>query len=438
LNTEKGYLTMNNKKILKRVCLLIVFLVAFQMAGCSDEKRVSKVPETNEIKRISMWKFKSNKEDYMIFGWVKQWNEKNPEAQVDFELIPYNDYLTNRLPTAFATNSAPDIYMISAGSFLKYAKANCMLPLDDYISNDLRNDLNEQSLKVAAYNSKIMGIPIEREPVALYYNKKVFSDKNLTPPTTWEELENAAKILNSDKMSGICIPTQTNDYQNFIFYTFLMQAGGAIDNNSKISKFGTGGSQALKLWRSLSKYNYTQETSVQIPSDIYPLATGKAAMQICGFWSVGMLEKYYPDFDYGVVPVPYPKGGSNTSVYGGWYQAVNPHSKNISEAAAFTVWMWGEDISRPLEWCTEASTKFPARKSVIEKNPDVFNNENSRLFAKDILPNAVPEPRYPVEISNIVSKAIQESMYTDKDINGLAKSAEEEINNYINMNNKMF
>ncbi len=420
------------KTNIKKLCTIILAIVLMtELTGCFTSTDQSATEYSGPVKTITMWKFRSNKEDYVINRWVKQWNEENPELQVNFELIPYNDYLTNRLPTAFATNSAPDIYMISAGSFLKYAKAGYMLPLDEYISSDLKNDLTQESLDVATYDNKILGIPIEHEPVALFYNKEVFKKLQLTPPTTWEELENCAKMSQSDEMSGICLPTQVNDYQNFIFYTFMMQAG----TDDLATDFGTSGAKALGLWKSLKKYNYTQGTNVEMPSDIYPFATGKSAMQICGFWAVNSLRKYYPDLEYGVVPVPYPEDGRNVSVYGGWYQAVNTNSTYAKEAAEFTMWMWGEDTSRPFEWCTEASTKVPARKSVIEKNRNIFYDGTSSLFTRDILLNAVPEPRYPVEISNSISNALQDAVYSEKDINEIAKAAQEEISNYIKLNN---
>jgi multiple sugar transport system substrate-binding protein len=429
-----------NKIIIKRSIsiFIVIAYIIIQTTGCGSQTKPKAAASTKDVKHLVMWKFKSNKEDYAIYDWVRQWNESNPGVQVDFELIPYNDYLANKLPTAFATNSAPDIYMISAGGFLKYAKAGCMLSLDSYISSDLKKDFYEQSLNVAIYDGKIMGIPIEREPVALFYNKKVFSERNLPAPKDWDEFTKSTAILDSKKMAGTYIPTLANDYQNFIFYSFLSQAGGAINNKTNTSLFASSGAKALKLWRNLSKYNYSMETTIQSPSDIYPLATEKAATQVCGYWAVNALKKYYPSFDFGIVPLPYPQGGINTSVYGGWFQAVNPSSRYANEAAKFTLWMWGEDNSRPLEWCTDASTKFPARKSVIESNPSTFNTAESELFEKRILPNAVPEPRYPVELSNIVSKAIQDTMFTDKNVEDIAKTTDDSINNYLKTNGKVY
>lgn len=419
-------------KTKRYIILLIALLIGFSFTGC-EKKGVQRPLHSNkEVKHLEMWKFKSNKEDYIIYDWINQWNNTHPEVQVSIKLIPFNEYLSTKLPTAFATNSAPDIYMISAGSFLKYADAGCMLPLDEYISDSVKEDFYISSLETVYYKGSIMGIPIEREPVALFYNKNVFLEQNISPPRYWNELIDVLKQLHSENMAGIHIPLQSNDYQNFIFYSFLLQLGdGAIDKKTNSADFLEGGSKALQFWRDLSKYNYKTQTLVQSPSDINPLATGKAAMQICGYWAVNMLEKYYPDFEYGVIPLPYPKGGKDRSVYGGWYQIVNPNSKHKKEAVDFTLWMWGQDISRTKQWYTEASTKFPARKSVFNETSEIFNTGNNKIFANDILPKSIPEPRYHVEVAKAVSKAIQDAMFTDKDIKIIAEMLDKEINNYL-------
>lgn len=426
---------MNKKVVCGIVVAIALIFMTISFAGCSRKTEQTSNDGDTKVKNIVMWKFKANKEDYMIYDWVQQWNNEHPDIQVKLEIIPYVDYLTSRLPTAFATNSAPDTYMISAGGFLRYANAGAMLPLDKYISDGLKEDFYEKSLEAATYKGSIMGIPIEREPVALFYNKKAFKEKGLLPPTNWDELLECVEQLNSKEMAGIYLPVHPNDYQNFIFYSLYMQSGSdVVDETNRTSKFGAYGYDALNLWRRLSKYNYKVETSIQSPSDINPLATGKAATQICGYWAVQTLDKFHPDFDYGIVPLPYPDGGRNTSVYGGWYQVVNPNSKYPEETAKFIVWMWGEDASRPLQWCTEASTKFPTRKSVVENNAGIFNTEVSKIFKESILQNAIPEPRYPVEIANTVSKAVQDAMFTDKPIEDILNEADDEINSYFRLN----
>jgi multiple sugar transport system substrate-binding protein len=427
------------KPAIRKAMLIVLplLLVLGNLAGCGSSGGVSSRTDAGAktVKRLVMWKFKSNKEDYILYDWLKLWNDQHPGVQVSLELIPFTDYLTNKLPTAFATNSAPDVYLISAGSFLKYAKAGCALPLDRYLSRELRADFYKPSLETVSYHGQIMGIPIEREPVALFYNQRVFHQQKLSPPRTWAELLRCARILNSGNMAGIYLPVQPSDYQNFIFYTFLMQlCDGVFTEKTHVASFQTMGIKALELWRNLAPYSYRLETAVQLAPDIYPLASGKAAMQICGYWAVRMLEKYYPQFEYGVVPVPVLPGSRVRSVYGGWFQVINPNSKFKDEAVAFSLWMWGADPARPIEWCTEASSKFPARLSVLKRAEKLFGNDKGRIFSRQILPFAVPEPRYPSEISNVVSKAIQNALFTGKPLSSIAAKADEAINHYFRSN----
>ena len=430
---------MAKARILRFLTTLLCAALLFPAGGCVYTGGSQNNVEERETKTLTMWKFRSNKEDYVLYRWVKQWNEENPYLQVDLEVIPYNDYLTTHLPAAFATASGPDIYMISAGGFLKYAAAGYMYPLDDYISEELRSDFNPESLNAVTYQGQILGIPIEREPLALFYNQDMFCHAHLDPPATWEDLVNCAKALQTDAVSGICLPTQINDYQNFIFEAFLIQVISRQDSQTLLTEFQQGGAQVLALWRELQKYNYVPESSQQSSSDIYPLATGKAAMQVCGLWAVGTLEKYYENLDYGVIPIPTAENGVSATLYGGWCQAVNPYSELRDQAAQFTLWMWGQDASRPLEWCVEASTKVPARNSIIYENQYVFYSNHYSLFVKEILPTAIAEPRYPVQIANIISGALQDAMYTDKDIDTqIAPIAQRKIDSYVRSHPEYF
>ena len=390
------------------------------MAGAPNSE-----PEVIDPVVITFWKFQSSKEDYIINDWIEQWNSENPQIQVDAEYIPYNDYLSTALSTAFATNSAPDVYMISAGSFLKYADAGFMFPLNDYMSDELKNDIQYGRLEAVSRNGDILGMPIEVEPVALYFNLSLFEQKGLAPPKNWEELVSVAGELNTDEMSGIILPDQPNDYQNFIYYTLFVQAGGSFDFDRATLEKPL--EESLKLWRELSAYSQPVQSVIHIPSDIYLLVTNEAAMQICGYWATRQLDNRFPDFAYGVVPVPVPVDGYEKSVYGGWYQIVNPHSSNASEAARFVVWMWGEGTKRSLEWCRDASSKLPARNSVIETNPQAFASAVDRMFIDNIMPGAQPEPMLSPEIAKVFENALQRAMFSSSDIRSIAKEAADEI-----------
>ena len=396
------------------------------LTGCTpwqSETRLS--GESDGSVTLVFWKFRSNKEDYIIDQWIDQWNRENPHAQVRAEYVPYSDYLSTSLATAFATNSAPDIYMISAGSFLKYADAGFMLPLDGYMSDALKDDILPNRLQAATEGGGILGMPIEIEPVGLYYNKELFSRHGLTPPKTWDEMLRYAALFDDQSMAGTVLPGQPNDYQNFIFYTFFLQAGGSFDFTRETLEEPL--LKALTFWRELSRYSQPSQSTIQIPSDIYPLATEEASMQVCGYWAVRQLEKSFPDFPYGVVPVPAPEAGGENSVYGGWFMIVNPHSAHAAEAARFTVWMWGEAPERPLAWCREVSSKVPCRQSVLDVFSDSFSSPIDKVFLEDILPHAVPEPKLPPEIAKAFENAVQEAMFGSADLQAVAHHTTMEI-----------
>ncbi len=73
-------------------------------------------------------------------------------------------------------------------------------------------------------DGKIYGIPMEVEPMAMYYSVKAFEEAGLNEndvPNTWDELLELGKLTTADRY-GVLFETTPGYYQNFTWYPFLM------------------------------------------------------------------------------------------------------------------------------------------------------------------------------------------------------------------------
>lgn len=61
---------------------------------------------------------------------------------------------------------------------------------------------------------------------------------------------------------------------------------------------------------------------------------------------------------------------------------------------------------------------------------ETFNVGNNRIFARDILPYAIPEPAYDTDINNAISRALQDAMFTDKKIPLIAEELDKKTAGY--------
>ena len=115
-----------------------------------------------------------------------------------------------KLPTAFASGSGPDLFIISPGDFLRYYNGGVLLDLTPFMEQAARDDFFPSVIANRMVDGKIYGLPYEVEPMAMYYSVDAFNEIGLTEkdvPKTWDELLSVAKKLTNDKRYGVLFET---------------------------------------------------------------------------------------------------------------------------------------------------------------------------------------------------------------------------------------
>ncbi len=175
---------------------------------------------------------------------IADWNGSH-DQQIELEYVPNNDYMDGtRLPTAFASGEGPDLFIISPGDFLRYYNGGVLLDLTPFIEKDAQADFPETVIANRMVDGKIYGVPMEVEPMAMYYSIPAFEEAGLNEndvPQTWDQLFEVAKKLTNDKRYGVLFDVSPGYYQNFTWYPFMWQGDGDIQ--------GADGKSALRLAR---------------------------------------------------------------------------------------------------------------------------------------------------------------------------------------------
>ena len=284
-------------------------------------------------------------------------------------------------------------------------------PLDDIITDDIKQDYTEAAFDRVSRDGVIYGIPLDGDLVALYYNKEILEQNGVTPPTTWDELKTAAAKLNTDDYAGFTFEVDKGDWQCFTFYPFVWMQGGSLFTEEGLANLNSEEVvNALQLWRDLLDSGNCNETPGRSVSDISILTNGETAMQINGSWSVFRAD---PE-KYGVVPLPAATANGNTaSVAGGWNVMVNNQNgeEKIAGAKDFISWMW-LNKDHLTEFNTKAKFSYCMRESVIEAGKDVYqSSENVIVFSEEVLQTAKPEIALSGEAKEIVATMIQDALY---------------------------
>jgi multiple sugar transport system substrate-binding protein len=374
---------------------------------------------------------------------VKGWNATH-DVKVELEYVPAQEYLGgSKLQTAFAAGQGPDIFIVSNADFLRYYNGGVLVDLTPYMEDAAKKDFFPSVMETRIVDEKIYGVPMEVEPMAMFYSLKAFEEAGLSEsdiPKTWDQFLEIAHKLTKGNRFGCLFETTPNQYQNFSWYPFMWQGGGEIVTPDGIhSAFASPATvQALKFWQDTIQQNVAPRNMLGTGGwdPISNMASGFCAMQNVGIWAVSYLQEFAKDFQYGVFPLPSPPNGQQRNILGGQSFVANAKGKNPEEAAKFCVWALGstqdDSIQRVVDWC-KAKGNLSPRKSALEKGTTegVYSSAPMKLFKDVIFPTARSEPRVPPDVRKAVSDTIQACQLGGADPKQTAEEGSQRIESFL-------
>lgn len=201
--------------------------------------------------------------------WVKddlvpEWNKLYPNIKVNVEIIPF-DGINEKITTAIASGTAPNILLDYPGRTLAYAQMGALAELDDVIpASDLEQiRKNADVMKMVSVNGKIVAMPYSSNIVGLIVNKSLWKDagaENLLPQDefrTWtpDEFKAALKaVANKDKgVYGLTL-FALNEQGDQLYNNLMVAYGSKLftdDYSSYIADQNPASEQALQFVQSL-------------------------------------------------------------------------------------------------------------------------------------------------------------------------------------------
>ena len=184
------------KRMKKRMKCLTGLLLG---AALASQAFVGVQAEEEEEITITLWHQSVADTDpvkQIIEDAVVEYHELHPNITIEQDGVTGEQYKT-KIKTAFAAGEAPDIaYMFSGGSFAQpYIDAGYLLPIDDYLSDDVKDKILPGMIEAHTYDGKIYSLPTVTFLANLYCNTEMFEDAGAEIPTTWTELLDACEKL---------------------------------------------------------------------------------------------------------------------------------------------------------------------------------------------------------------------------------------------------
>jgi multiple sugar transport system substrate-binding protein len=365
--------------------IFAAFIIFFLFFGENFSSSPKESASSNTLKFLSLaWQAEAIS---AVRDMVAEWNESHPNQPVELIQGTWNsvhDYLI----TGFETGDIPDVFHYESAIIVDFALRGYLSDLSPMVKSQMKTDIIAPAWEsVTRSSGEIIGIPFIAESFIVLYNKKLFREAGIVPPSfdrpwSWDDLEKAARLLTRDmnqdgttdqwgtamglRSAANLIMNHSIGFNGTYFYE--------NDEGQIVTKVGDGEKELLqKILTMLYDDKSMAPASVGLSSSgLMPgfLAGKYATLVGVGAWArQQVIENAAADFEWGVLPPLQAKTqatGLNTQTF-----SIPKRSHKQKDAMAFLEFLVSpENMSRlaATDWL------MPTRQSLLEAPQ--FNSED--------------------------------------------------------------
>jgi multiple sugar transport system substrate-binding protein len=298
---------------------------------------------------------------------VKAFEKQYPKVTVNLVNAGTGSAEYAKLENAIKAGSgAPDVAQIEYYALPQFALQGALADLSADGLGSAQSQFSSAVWDSVNIGGKLVGLPQDTGPMALFYNKTIFDKYHLTVPTTWAQYAaDAATLHAADPKEYI-----GNDTGDPGFVTSMIWAAGgdpyAVSGtkNVTINLQDPGAKKFAALWSPLITKGLLAPVTSWSTQWYTGLANGSIASLVTGGWMGVDLETGVPSGkgDWRVAPLPeWTAGTAATSENGGSADSVLASSKNQLAAAGFLQFM----NTGPGEQISANSGDFPSSNTML-------------------------------------------------------------------------
>lgn len=285
-----------DKKYLILVSLVLVFTLVFSFNTFAETE-------------IEYWTTQTEEERAEVIRDIaRRFEEDNQNYTVNVVTVQENDIPT-KIAAGMAADKLPEVIEVGAENILNLG-AEGMIDteaVDEVIEVIGRDDLYEGAVEMLASPEEgQFGIPMHGWVQGIWYREDLFEERGLEPPTTWDNILEAAEAFNNpdEQEYGIVIGTDKDSYARQTFTQY------ALSNNSRI--FDAEGNlvfnspemvETLEFYKDLAQYTPPGPEGWRDARDLY--LSGRVPMMMYSTYimdDIGLEETGYEGEKGSIVP----------------------------------------------------------------------------------------------------------------------------------------
>nr|WP_232345479.1 ABC transporter substrate-binding protein [Paenactinomyces guangxiensis] len=360
------------------------------MVACSQNagpQTKSDAGNKNQVEIFSWWTGAGEEDGLKAL--IKLFNEKQPDIEVINAAVAGGAGTNAKtvLATRMQGNDPPDTFQVHGGSELNdgWVAAGKMEPLNDLYEKEGWKDKFPSSLiEMVSKDGNIYSVPVNvHRGNVLWYNKKIFEQNGLKPPTTFEEFFQVADALKAKGITPLALGDKEPWTATHLYESVLLGTLGPEDYNKlwkgELSFDDPRIKESLNTFKKMLTYTNQDHAARNWQDAAQLVGKGEAAMNVMGDWAKGYLTndlKLQPDNDYGWVPTPGTTGSFMviTDTFGLPKGAKHPEATKTFLSVLGS--KEGQDAFNPLKG------SIPARLDADVSKYDIYGKQTIEEFKK--------------------------------------------------------
>lgn len=431
------------KKNMLAVLIILVLLPVAVFAGGDKEEAEpvevdlsegDYVPE--ETVTLEFWHSYSGPRARLFETLIDEFMEENPMIKIKLTYGGSLHVMRDKLMTAIAGDSAPDVAEIDSFWTPFLAEADALYNVKDFVemSGYDQGDLVEASLQSTQYQGQSYSVPFNLSNIVLYYNKAMFEAAGLdpeVPPKTWDELIEYGKKLTVDKDGdgtvdqwGLAMPLRAHFGAVWYWLAHFWQQDGQLFNEdlNEATFNSPAGIAATKLWQDM----VWEHKMLSLSTSFADFRAGNAAMEYSSSSTYGSYKDSLGRANVGVTTAPVGKVAA--SVSGGGNLAILKGCSDPRAAWELLSWLSSPEINT--RWCVVTGA-LPVWKSVLETQEyqDYMISDPNVEIMLGGLDDTIVRPNIAQysDASRIIAEAVEEAVFENKDPAPLLDQAKVEV-----------
>jgi multiple sugar transport system substrate-binding protein len=378
---------------------------------------------------------------------VRRFESAHPDIPVTREVGPHSSTAFHDLVTQKLKNHDPgiDVYFLDVVWLAEFAAAGWTLPLDSRFGERQQSEFLEGTIRASTWQGRAHAVPAFIDAGMLYFRKDLLEKYHLPVPTTWSQLDAAARrIVAAERPSQPGLfgySGQFKQYEGLVcdLLEFVTAKGGRFvdDQATRATLSDPPTIEAIRWVRDQVVGGIAPRSvlTYQEPESLALFLQGLAVFHRNWpyAWDVSNDERQSRVAGkVGIAPLPGFGEGAGRSALGGWLYGISSYSRHADAAWKFVEFMTSEETQR--HFALRASLA-PTRSRLYE-DPVIARTGAPFVLQKTAFRGAVPRPVTPMypAVSGALQRFLSTAIATrDSDLERLAGEADAEIDRYLEL-----